>query len=701
MIITKEQILVKRSGDFKEVSFGIREKDLSIVFATLRDLYSDSPLALVREYAANAYDSHLEAGRKDLPIEVTLPNRFHPVLEIKDEGLGLSEDDIFNIFVFYAASGDKRERDDTIGGFGIGGKSAFSYGDTFSVESIHNGFKYSYNAYIDESNLGKMALLHKEKTEEHNGVTIKIPVKPDDIPLFQKAAQRIFEFWPVKPNIKGLDVQWPDRKYILEGDNWGIYDFESRRSTVVVNHIPYDIRLDFLGYDYEAFKSLGMIFHFGYNDVEVSKNRENIKLTDKAKDSVRKRLDYIHETVSKEIKEKIANADSYIDAVKIYNDIFETDLHAKSFRSIIGDIKWENQIVRSEVPFDTYSGNRLYKVSYDKDENGRLKISKGIRSKDGWRNYTRRSYTPKSNNILVVTKDGAKETFLRGVIKEHPDKTIYLYSYASGDTEEFQKILDDYKPYILENFLPIRYKGKRGSRIGSAPKIRISDYKTFDGRIWSYDSTNRDFEDKNITYIRVDLFRNRMHVKGIHLLSKTEKRFQIIRAFINRKDLQGKVLFIGINKSDRSKFRKIKMVTIEEYYLSLLKHLRKHKKQFIFRNAVKSLSCDLDFYLMTRAGMLSYKGFLSKEGKRSFRLFKLLNNIQSNYLNKVDNLAQKLYPTAIRSRKEDIRKLNKEVEVWKEKHPILTNHVSGMNSKTIHLYVDLLEKELDKQAKSE
>lgn len=52
-------------------------------------MYEEPILAIVRELSCNAYDSHVEAGKADVPFRVHLPTTFEPWLELQDFGVGL------------------------------------------------------------------------------------------------------------------------------------------------------------------------------------------------------------------------------------------------------------------------------------------------------------------------------------------------------------------------------------------------------------------------------------------------------------------------------------------------------------------------------------------------------------------------------------------------------------------------------------
>ena len=123
MIVTQPKTNIVTSGIQGAVSFGIKNEGLAHIFNVLRNqLYSDKILAVLREYSCNAVDAHVEAGCPDKPIKVTLPNRMNLNLQIRDYGLGLSEQDIQDIYAYYGES-TKRNSNSLIGQLGQIGRA--------------------------------------------------------------------------------------------------------------------------------------------------------------------------------------------------------------------------------------------------------------------------------------------------------------------------------------------------------------------------------------------------------------------------------------------------------------------------------------------------------------------------------------------------------------------------------------------------
>jgi len=94
-------------------------------------LYSNKEKAIIRELSCNAYDANIDAGNKRIPIKVHLPNTLECFFSVKDNGTGLSPDEMTQIYTQYGNS-TKTDRNDQIGALGLGSKSPFSYTSSFT-----------------------------------------------------------------------------------------------------------------------------------------------------------------------------------------------------------------------------------------------------------------------------------------------------------------------------------------------------------------------------------------------------------------------------------------------------------------------------------------------------------------------------------------------------------------------------------------
>src|SRR4051794_3841103 len=124
MLADKSDIQIESTVTGDRVPMTLDETALVHIMSVLTNLYSDPEYAIIREYATNAWDAHIEAGILR-PIEVVTPTDLSPYLSIQDWGVGLDKDGIERIYSKYGAS-TKRESNDFNGQLGMGCKSALA-----------------------------------------------------------------------------------------------------------------------------------------------------------------------------------------------------------------------------------------------------------------------------------------------------------------------------------------------------------------------------------------------------------------------------------------------------------------------------------------------------------------------------------------------------------------------------------------------
>lgn len=146
-------------------------------------IYKNPRLAMVREVMCNAWDAHIDANVKDVPILVTLAEG---KLTIRDYGKGIHDDKIASIYGVYGKS-TKRNDSSSTGGFGIGSKSPWSYVDHFQVASYHQGKKTFYTmskASPETDGKPNITPIVTVPTTE-TGLEVSIDIKPTDIELIK------------------------------------------------------------------------------------------------------------------------------------------------------------------------------------------------------------------------------------------------------------------------------------------------------------------------------------------------------------------------------------------------------------------------------------------------------------------------------------------------------------------------------------
>jgi len=320
MIITQNKVNVVTQGIQGAVSFGIKQEGLAHIFNVLRNqLYSDKILAVLREYSCNAVDAHTEAG-VNRPIEITLPSRLSLELKIRDYGMGLSEQDIQEIYAFYGES-TKRKSNSLIGQLGLGSKSAFAYGDNFVINSFYNGIKTTYNAYIDPSQIGQIATLASSPSNEANGVEIVISVKPSDCETFVSTARTLFTHFKVKPIVRGVaDFTYETRTPLYSENDWRLLKADrngnyNRQASAIMGNIAYKVsasalKLDENNADEAVIERLlsncDIELDVSIGDLDIAASREGLQYTDRTIANLKKRIlvirDYLVADVTKQLK---------------------------------------------------------------------------------------------------------------------------------------------------------------------------------------------------------------------------------------------------------------------------------------------------------------------------------------------------------------------------------------------------------------
>ncbi len=219
----------------EHVQMGIRSEDMAHVMGILVDLYSNKKRAVIREYATNALDAHVEAGQTK-PIEVTIPKRLAPQFVVRDYGTGLSVEDIHSIYSQYGRS-TKRSTNDAVGMLGLGCKSALTYCSMFTVSSVKDGTKIIVQISRDADGSGAMTVQDTLATTEPNGTVVTVPVAGHDVHHFQSEAADFFKVWkPGTVLVDGVEptpfegLRLSDSLYIM-GDR--------RDSQIVMGNVAY------------------------------------------------------------------------------------------------------------------------------------------------------------------------------------------------------------------------------------------------------------------------------------------------------------------------------------------------------------------------------------------------------------------------------------------------------------------------------
>ena len=322
MIINKDQTPnAQYVGDVKANKVGIDTKNIDFVASLLTtNLYSNPIQSFLRETVSNGWDSHVEAGNPE-PVIISLksdnPDAFREManwqygskkvditITIRDFGVGLSPERFANIYTNIGSS-TKRDSNDFIGAFGIGRFSCLSCSDSATLNSYHNGTRYSYLMYKDGTGIN-IDQLGKFPTDAKNGLSVQVTLQMD--------------YYKVQELINGLTAlaffnciylddsqkllfdfaeQFNKRKstYLKSFGVWDMANYRLKKTSynstkpvnIVVGNCIYPFTKEQLYAQSKLPKDLPIYLHFDIGELDVTPNREAILYNPKTDDAILKK----------------------------------------------------------------------------------------------------------------------------------------------------------------------------------------------------------------------------------------------------------------------------------------------------------------------------------------------------------------------------------------------------------------------------
>lgn len=309
----------------EEIEFGIA--DPRWVMRSLADLYSNRELAVIREYSTNARDSHIEAGKANVPIVVTLPSAMNPYFTVQDFGLGMSAETLKERYTQFGDS-SKRDSNDLNGMLGYGCKSAVAYTHTFTVTAVKDGHKTVGVITRKPDFAIVLKVVLEVPTSEPNGVTVQVPVH--NHAEFETKAKDFYRFWPTGTVlVNGKHPQWAVGDKIA--DNLYYYP-NAGKSFVVMGSVAYQIanpdalfptgmnRISFVSYldpcnckDWQGFDDEGNLVEW-HPQVEHTPNREALKYSEHTKAHLKRIVTDFAKNAVDTAKKEIADAKTHAEA---------------------------------------------------------------------------------------------------------------------------------------------------------------------------------------------------------------------------------------------------------------------------------------------------------------------------------------------------------------------------------------------------
>jgi hypothetical protein len=468
MRLNDSEVSFVKSGQQTDVEeFGVA--DLHLLIGISRDqIYRDKIRVITQEYMCNALDAHIEMGITDKPIEVTVPTTLSPILKIKDYGVGIG-DERLSIFTKYGDS-TKRGDDDNIGGFGLGCKCAWSYTESFTVDTVfeQDGKKYRrvYSAYIThQRDPGNIRPIKEQEVDfdTPTGTTISIPVMDNDAFLFRNLALFAALFWKTKPIFYKDDneIEADDVNVVEDNGSWLVHKSNLHRiddASVIVGGVCYPIDFEILtdgksDYEYTddevnevEYKLSSEVHDFidrnskvsliaGVGEVDVKPSREELDYTIKT-------MKFLIDGLKTVYEEGVRRANEYLKQENCIDVVKSFDGDSLKLRSL--GVKW-NDIVVSVLMSAIYSDCWLV----DKDSShrmGKIPVS---------------DITDRTIVVCYATEHGAKNGVdrMKNFINHNQDYDNGIIFYSGRyDDEDERKALN--KLFVTHDRIPaVRVKG--------------------------------------------------------------------------------------------------------------------------------------------------------------------------------------------------------------------------------------------------
>jgi len=375
MIVTRESG-IKTQGNLggETKGMGVNLERLDHIMNVLTDLYSDQELAVIREYSTNALDAQIEAGYKG-PIQVSLPTTLRQTFEVRDFGVGMSKQQILDVYGTYGTS-TKTESNDFNGCLGLGSKSALTYTDMFIVKSNKDGKHVQAVIHRNDKGAGTIEVVDERDTDEPNGTTISIPTNARSD--FETKALKFYSVWqPGTVEVVGRQIDFVVEKGLLlktaRGDefynvpapsNYNHHDY------VVMGNVAYPINKGGYGH-----RSSINYFFVEMGAVEFTPSRESLNMTDRTKKVVHN-FQNINVTghLTQHALSLIEKAKDMSEANKIWSEWIQRV--GQTFTAKYKGIELKRFMRLDQDPARGYKGIDFIRPKTEKGEKNRTKVTR-------------------------------------------------------------------------------------------------------------------------------------------------------------------------------------------------------------------------------------------------------------------------------------------------------------------------------------
>lgn len=687
-------------------------------FRILSDsIYSDKPLAVVRELSCNAWDAHIQAGNTDEPFHIHLPSSFEPFFSIKDFGVGLSEDDIYDLYCTYGGT-NKDQSNDFTGGFGLGSKSPFAYTDQFTVTSIHGGKKMIFNAFIAESGAPNIVKLSEEPSDEHNGLEVYMPVQEKDFSAFKDKAKTVFKRFPVMPLIDGIaEFKIDPVEYIEENSIYKLRKGQANQSwryypdkaTALMGLVAYPLSTSSMGDLTNAQRGIlnspfDIIFDMG--SIAMTASREQLNYDDVTVKVIKDKLDEILKDLPKALTKQLSACKNKWQACEVYNDWYSKNTFDSSIRDHIGKtVKYKGKEINGKIYVELFDVvDEEYMCPIDQKKKTKkvneyygefLEYQKAVfdLKRISARRESRQSFKPGAIKELIILDDEKARNTNVKIDYNFRDKETAVTLIRLDDMQDLPKVKKQLCGYKLTKMSDYDDPPK-GFYERKVAERQVKKLLSYNGSYesWSNQDVEHDVADGGIyvmTFSRVPQLNNNDYFENIY--NSHSNMRDIVRKAQEAGLLDEDVPIYGIQASFKNIVKK------NDGWVHLLDHigqqLEKKAQEYDLNRVVSDhneLKANLDSHLYH---------FLKKNENRDIewrsvrtpmaRLHKAVGEMTHNVNNSLFNLIDKSKTVKVRNIKpqHDIESLCK---LCTERYPAL-DELAYKNYNVAKHYVDVCD----------
>lgn len=290
-----------------------------------KNLYQNIPRAIIRELCTNAIDANKQLNQPLNNFEVTLPDYSTNIFSIEDFGVGMSYDDVMNVYTSFFSSTKSNSNEQT-GMFGLGSKTPFAYTTQFTIDTTKAGEKCIFNVFKDENGMPCVSLITRIPVDNNlHGTKISFSVKSSDVSQFYQEFLFCCQSFPDIPKIKenesflnflgsklGLSkgselINLIKLNKLYKKDYFYCSEFKNPSSTSIKPHVYLEMGSVLYNVDFDvnistssvnefvmqiiksATKNGILILHANIGDVSITPSREELQYDEKTLDFIRRK----------------------------------------------------------------------------------------------------------------------------------------------------------------------------------------------------------------------------------------------------------------------------------------------------------------------------------------------------------------------------------------------------------------------------